>query len=642
MDGNRVGLDVDGVELPDAAAKPDSVSRTFTKLNNSYGMGRDYIDPEMFREVRIQAGSTDARTDGLAGRVSFLTKKASDYVNDNKTTAAGYKIGYDGADKSVQHAAHGAVGSDTLRALVVYSRRDGEEVQANTNIALEPNDWRSDAALLNVQYQPNDHHEVSAVVDYYNKSGTLNYDADSTSSLYPNGGTQDSDIKRLRYGLEYTYTPDNATGFDRLNAHAFYQTAENSAITTTDYSGLAGAATRVFDTTLNTDTYGLKLLADKFIAGDRFNHDIQYGLDGSRTNEERPWKQSATTNGVTTVTQNNRMPSMETDKFAVHISNKITTDINGHELTIAPQLRYVYQKHKPTDLSNYLSLSQNAAVIASEEVKETTNDYVSPGLTLAYKFGPEVLGYAKYNRSARLPTSSEKAGAYDGGRFYAVVGNPELEAETSDAFELGFKGELTDGIEFALSGFYNKYRNYIDYRNDSDVPAGYMFLIRAQNVADVDIWGGELGLKMDLGKFIPNSDGFSMVLGAGTSDYKAADSDGEKTYIDSILPAKVTLGFSYDAPSEKFGLGLTSTFVKGKQSDSSSTSFYAKGYNNQDFAAYWNINKNTRLNVGLNNIFNQKYWDYTAVSGLLATDTTKIERATNPERNVTASLEFKF
>lgn len=157
MDGNRVGLDVDGVELPDAAAKPDSVSRTFTKLNNSYGMGRDYIDPEMFREVRIQAGSTDARTDGLAGRVSFLTKKASDYVNDNKTTAAGYKIGYDGADKSVQHAAHGAVGSDTLRALVVYSRRDGEEVQANTNIALEPNDWRSDAALLNVQYQPNDH-----------------------------------------------------------------------------------------------------------------------------------------------------------------------------------------------------------------------------------------------------------------------------------------------------------------------------------------------------------------------------------------------------------------------------------------------------------------------------------------------------
>lgn len=283
----------------------------------------------------------------------------------------------------------------------------------------------------------------------------------------------------------------------------------------------------------------------------------------------------------------------------------------------------------------------------AKTVQSSTNHYLSPGLMLSYQFVPDILGYAKYNRSARLPTSSEKAGVYDGSNIYvryAVIGNPNLKAETSDAHELGLKGQIKDGITFALSGFYNQYKNYIDYRAlvGDELPAGFNLAYQVHNVADVDIWGGELGLKVDLGKFIKNTDGFSVVLGAGVSNYKAHDVLGNRVAIDSVQPAKATLGFGYDSPDNKYGMGLTSSFVTGKRSDNGEQFYRAGGYHVMDLATYWNINPSIRLNVGINNLFNQKYHDYATVSGILATNHAQIERATMPERHVLASLSFNF
>lgn len=112
--------------------------------------------------------------------------------------------------------------------------------------------------------------------------------------------------------------------------------------------------------------------------------------------------------------------------------------------------------------------------------------------------------------------------------------------------------------------------------------------------------------------------------------------------IDSVQPAKATLGFGYDSPDDKYGVGLTSSFVAGKRSDNGEQFYHAGGYHVMDLATYWNINPNIRLNVNLNNLFNQKYHDYATVSGMSATDSTQIERATMPERHVSASLSFNF
>src|SRR5256885_9442988 len=80
-------MDVDGVEMPDATTRP-YVSRVGA---NTFGVGRDFIDPEMFSAVDILSGTTTARraAGGIGGSVGFRTKSAEDYLVGGKTSYLG-------------------------------------------------------------------------------------------------------------------------------------------------------------------------------------------------------------------------------------------------------------------------------------------------------------------------------------------------------------------------------------------------------------------------------------------------------------------------------------------------------------------------------------------------------------------------
>jgi hemoglobin/transferrin/lactoferrin receptor protein len=98
LEGNRASLDVDGIALPDAAPKPDGTTL------NAFGTGRDYFDPETFREVRIDSGTTAASgaNPGLGGSVAFITKSPEDYLG----VGVDHYVAYNGratADRSNAH-----------------------------------------------------------------------------------------------------------------------------------------------------------------------------------------------------------------------------------------------------------------------------------------------------------------------------------------------------------------------------------------------------------------------------------------------------------------------------------------------------------------------------------------------------------
>ncbi|VFS63509.1 Transferrin-binding protein 1 precursor [Kluyvera cryocrescens] len=95
LESNRVGIDVDGIAQPNATGR-SYVSRAGL---NSFGIGRDYIDPYMYGSVDIQSGATDTETanTSIGGNVSFQPKSADDYLHPGKTTAFSYRSGYDSA-----------------------------------------------------------------------------------------------------------------------------------------------------------------------------------------------------------------------------------------------------------------------------------------------------------------------------------------------------------------------------------------------------------------------------------------------------------------------------------------------------------------------------------------------------------------
>ena len=201
-----------------------------------------------------------------------------------------------------------------------------------------------------------------------------------------------------------------------------------------------------------------------------------------------------------------------------------------------------------------------------------------------------------------------------------------------------------------MTGFYSKYNDFIDYRNYGMTPQYPFGYYRAENLANAQIWGGELSTRIDLGQFIPNSDGFSIALVAGKTKGSAKNKENVKSGVNSVQPEKGSLTFAYDDPNKVFGLGLTATAV-GSKTASQDVSTYqdnikyqpVAGYAVLDLSAYWNVSKFAKLNVTLNNMFDKTYWDYAAVGTITGTNQASlIDRAAEPGRNVVASVEFKY
>ena len=98
---------------------------------------------------------------------------------------------------------------------------------------------------------------------------------------------------------------------------------------------------------------------------------------------------------------------------------------------------------------------------------------------------------------------------------------------------------------------------------------------------------------------------------------------------------------AWDDPSKVYGTALTATFVKGKRATTTNRESYTNtgntltdstkeymrvpGYGMLDWTAYWRVAKNVRINGGVYNLTDRKYWDYLS--------SRNIETSTNQDAN---------
>lgn len=629
VDANRIGLDVDGVDLADATVSTYIPPRSMSKR----GAGRDYIEPEMFTSVDILSGTTDVSTDGIGGRVSFKNKSPEDYLTNGKTTAATLKAGYSSADNAWLTSVTGAIGNEDVKALVAYAHREGHETKPNSDTDAFPADWTSDAVLTKILWKLSEQHQLNFTADYYKKKSDTSGIAANLFTNYKSDAEQHQDIDRAQFSIDHIYRPTDFVLFDKLNSKLWYQESNND--TETAFMNSATVA-RDFSTTYKEKNIGLKLDATKVFK----NQKLKYGI----TADQKKYSSTKVDerNGVpsTTVYQGGYLLDSELNRYSAFVSDEIRLDVFGRDLTLTPSVRLERQEFRP-EITTY------------SDVQAKDFNYVSPSFSASYQFTPDNYSYFKYTRGTRIPSPTEMGGIYQttpGNPSYIVIGNSNLKKETSDAFEIGLRNTSIDGIKFDVTGFYTKYKDFIDYYNYGTTPTYPYGYYRAENLANAQIWGGELSTRIDLGQFIPNSDGFSLALVAGKTKGTAKNRDGQKSGVNSVQPEKGSLTFAYDDPNKVFGLGLTATAV-GEKLASQDVSTYQDdikykriaGYSVFDLSAYWNISKFAKLNVSLNNIFDKTYWDYAAVGTLTGTSQASlIDRAAEPGRNVVASIEFKY
>jgi hemoglobin/transferrin/lactoferrin receptor protein len=653
VEGNRVSLELDGISLPDAAPKPDG------STTNAFGIGRDYFDPETFREVRIGSGSSPAGagTPGLGGAVSFITKAPEDYLDATRKVYADYKFGYTSDRASRMHAVTAATEINPhLKALIVAVHRSGEHSDSLSTAALNPDDWNSDAVLAKLNWTIARDQKLKFAIDSYKAEHDRDYD-NKVSALYPTGVVQESNTKRTRFSVEHQWSPAGFALFDTLDTKLYKQNAEVEDQTHADYVSGGQKYVRDINTGFYNDSKGLALDATRQLGVGNL---LSYGLLYERMESRRPWTEDrlVVATGAHQFTSKYRMADMDTDKYAAYVRGEFGFALGGHQATLTPGLRAEQRKLSPKNLDKYVV----AVPAAAKEIKEETDSFLTPSLNLSVELAPNFNAFAQYSRGTRLPSVAERTGTYDSfsytgaGNGYAVLGNPDLQKETSNAFEIGLKGAPTPGVEFSASVFNTRYSNFIEYVTQPADPVNYptitQGLFRPENIGKAKIYGVEFSSRFALGQWLKDMKGYSINVAAGASKGTAENTATGKTRdLASVQPYKANASFAYDDPGLRGGAAFTASTVRGKRAESdvltgSSTMFAVPGFSTFDLTAYWNISKHVALSGGIYNLGDRKYWDYassrTLVAGTTAATLADIERQARPGRNYAFNLKVIY
>ncbi|QDG69969.1 TonB-dependent hemoglobin/transferrin/lactoferrin family receptor [Janthinobacterium tructae] len=653
LEGNRVSLELDGIALPDAAPKPDG------NTLNAFATGRDYFDPETFREVRIDSGTTAASgaNPGLGGGVAFITKSPEDYLGEGRDHYVAYKYGRATADRSNAHTLTGAARmGDKLQGLAVYVRRDGEQMDSRGSTPVNPDDWHSNALLSKLVWTLPGEQKLDLTVDMFERKNKRDLRS-KVSTYYPTGVQQDSTTRRTRVSLGHDVALKDFALFDRLTSKVYLQNANTDDKTQGRYT-FGSPAQRSIETSFQNDSIGVTSEAFKQLNADNA---LLYGVQLEQLKTRRPWREDRLiiATGQHQITNKNRMADMDTSKLALYVRDDLSFDLAGKKAVLTPGLRADYRKDAPKNLQHYAI----GVPGASKEIRKQSDTYFTPSLSLSVEVLPQMNAYATVTRGTRLPTAAERTGTYDSisytgtGRGYAVLGNANLRKETSQAYELGLKGDVVKGLSMHASVYQTEYKNMIEYVMQEDDPVNYptitQGLFRPENIGNARTWGAELTLRAELGAWAPSMQGYRIDLATGVAKGRSFNTlTGDSGGLASVAPAKTALTFGYDHANELFGLALTAVHAGDKQAPNdlltgtTAPRFSVPSYTIFDLSTYWNAHKNAKIVVGVYNLTDRKYWDYAAARSLSAGTTAatraEIERYAKPGRNVAASLSVNF
>ncbi|MGA0572882.1 TonB-dependent hemoglobin/transferrin/lactoferrin family receptor [Variovorax sp. VNK109] len=661
IEGNRIGLDVDGIEMPDAISRAPLTARS---EDGTFGMGRDFIDPDSYSAVEIQSGTTTSQrtAGGIGGAVSFRTKSPEDYVNINKPFYAGARLGYSSANRAWTKGVTAAALTGDVGLLINYVRRDGEATRNNSSVESYPEDWHSDALLLKSTWRASMEHKFEFTADLYRKQDDSEFAAWNTTATAITGrSVQDATTSRDTLSVGHIWTPAGGGFIDSLATRVFHQ--ETSMDDTTRTLTIA-TNTSVTETSQNfTRQTGFSTVASKRLD----NHGLKFGMNYSQTNNEHPfWSTAAFAAGQP-------FPNTETKRTGLFIEDHIGFKVGGKSLTVVPGLRV--DKIDPSiSAAGFNSTAITPAQLEQMYGSAPSNTIVSPSLSLVYEIQPRLNAYAQWKRSGRAPTNSEIFGYWNsGGGTYALVGNRNLDKETSDAFDVGLKGTPTQGVTFSGSVFYTRYKDFISYTRYTraanpelfvDIQPTLTVLYQANNRDEANIYGTEVSARLDHGVWTPAARGiystwaFGYSKGTSKSNYP-----GDKEVdLDTVQPAKAIVGVGYDAPEKAWGVNFIGTFVKGKQAvatnrqsfsnnpgveltDSTVQLYRVPGWARFDLTGYYRVNRNTRLSVGIFNLFDRQYWNYSNTRNLQpanAQDRRQIALSTAPGRTFAINLNVDF
>ena len=689
VEGNRVGISVDGVSIPDF--EENSLYARYGNFNSS----RLTIDPELVRGIDVVRGSSSFNSGSgyLGGGVNYHTLEAIDLVKPENKFGGLLKSGYSSKNREWIYTSGLGYKDGKWEAALLYSQRRGHEIKSNGKGGLDtfggargipdPSQHTNHSYLAKISYLLNDTHKFSAS---FNGQRESKYTNELSYNLTPSSWRNTDDLGiRNTLNLAYEYFPQKGI-LSYLRTDYDWQKTDVGAV---NYKGSNREdLDSIDDRRMKTDFNRLSLRLDsQDINTGSVLHKLSF-----RTSVSRHDFKNINVDSMNIAI--NARQGKGPDVFNYAIQRPIRTNhlflsmldniVWNNTFDSNVGIRYDYYNLKPQSL-NANCPNCKGSVNNSNFHGVSGFAGINANLSNVWK-----LGYS-LSSGFRVPSASEIyfTFTHPAGNWLA---NPDLKAEKSLTHNLYLRGEGDIG-QLGINLYHTKYKNFLfDETVLKEVDRRETYYTQSVNKDKAHISGIEINGHLNLhqlASFVPN--GFKFMGGLGYSKGKVSGN----TSLLSIQPLKAILGLDYEDPNGKWGIFSRITYLAGKKGkdakalnegkpyckaylpneyfdpdapiDEYNEPTYCGRYGSTlevvdfpylnkaatifDLYGYLNVTKDITLRAGVYNVFNRRYHTWDSLRGIpLVGATTNtvdsqgkgLQRFYAPGRNFAASVEIRF
>lgn len=679
LEGDRVALTVDGLSLAETVET--------TPAYEFFRAGRGSVDIDSLKNIEVVKGadSITAGSGALGGAVLFTTKDPYDYLSpDGNDSYFRVKTGYTSASDELMTTATLANRTGPVESMVLYTRRRGHEAESwydsspvptgSQRRTPDPIDRESDNVLAKVDFLIGETQRFGLVGEYTRATNDLN-NLSRVGGLGYLTRRADDDSDRDRYGVRYI-RDDAGTFFDSLEWTADRVKTKSRGLTTI----LAGSGcARNIVPCLRTEDRASEQVLDrsaldftKAFKSGSVGHSMIYGLAWQRRDVDFSavdTRYIGTTNATSSVTVDpDQVPKTDVSIYSAYLRDSLY--LLDDRLTLHGGFRYDRTEYSPKLDAQFVDPTGSVRDLAfSAPTWQAGADF---------KFTPEHSVWAQVGQGFRAPsvgelfapTSTTTVTEVATGRDVSVwdsASNPNLEAEESLNTELGYRWQ-TERQLLGVSVYRDEYSKFIEtttllqnpgtqYESCSSttcsITNGHEYLAPA-NVGEVIVKGVEVE-----GRWLINRQ-LSARLAWSYSEAEKKNGDP----LPSIVPATGVLGLRYESPAQRWSLTGNVTHADAKKMEDAQLTNTAPGdfftsiepdylsdaYTVLDLFGEINITKDLRLNAGIYNVFDERYYLWPRVRFVNEGTTTLygyvtgdgIGRYSEPGRNFRVSLSWQF
>ena len=611
------------------------------------------VDTELLKRVEILKGPSSSLygSDGLAGTIAYTTKDASDIADESNPYLSATLSSQD-VNGQEKVTVLGAMVRNNLEALVQLSSREMNEMEVHDSASetLNPMDGEQESILAKLKLSLNNGSSINITFDNQELDSEYNLLTDLGSGFSASNMQVENvssslgldNLTRERFSITYEFSGKNSL-FDSGVIRSFSQTTDQRTTTSKNKAIMVMPAfgppipsfvptSEVSDYDFNQEVSGFSLEMIKIIG----NHNIVYGME-SETAEYSRNNDKTEVNLITgavnktlanTLYPHKRFPDSEVTREAIFINdriylNDITTAVLG--------IRYdSYDQKAKTDA---LHARNN---IFGHEVKPRSDSQVSMKVGLIRDISGDMSLFLQYAEGYRNPNFDEAYNTYTNlAQMYTIIPNPDITAETSEGFEIGLRGSLSN-TSWSLAYYKNDYKDFIAYEYLFP-PIQGVLQVQYQNLGSVKTNGIEFESKTVF------NDNFSASFGVSLNEGR--EDDG---YLDSLSPDHAKISLSWISDSGRLRWNTISTLMESSRSTLSpvcgrsgvcSPAQETAGRVTLDTYLNFDLTEKVNIKFGVRNLTDKKYWDYPTIAGQAA---GTADEYLMPGRNMSFSIRYSL